>query len=97
MDASGTFTVPIDGVYMFTFTGSSHSDDVRTHVRIRADNVELGYFFFKDDKASHGNDEFSGSLQVVASLKKGQKVDFYLQEGYISSYSYFTGHLLFPI
>lgn len=97
IDASGVFTVPIDGVYMFTFTGVSSSDDVDTHVRIRADRGELGFFHFYDDlDPSHGNEVLTGSVQVVANLTKGQEVDAYLDSGYTNSTSYFTGHLLFP-
>jgi hypothetical protein len=98
IDESGIFTVPIDGVYMFTFTAASSSNDVDTHIRIRADRGELAFVHFLDDwdADGHGNELLTGSVQVVASLTKGQEVDAYLAGGYTQSTSYFTGHLLFP-
>jgi hypothetical protein len=98
MDATGVFTVPIDGVYMFTFSGTSGSNDVSTIIRIRADGTALGYFRLLDGRSGHGDEVLTGSVQVIANLTMGQKVDAYLDSGYTdNALNFFTGHLLYPV
>ena len=94
MGTDGIFTVPLDGVYLFTFSGWTHSDDVDTIVNIRSDGLSIAYFRVRDDwKPDYGDEVLSGSAQAIIALKKDQKVDSYLSSGYITGR--FTGHLLY--
>jgi hypothetical protein len=100
MSSSGTFTVPFDGVYLFSFSTTSYTNNVYTYVDIRVDGFIIGGFELYDmqgrSSSRYGNEDLSASSQVVASLKKGQRVDAYLRSGYISYEPHFVGHLLFP-
>ncbi len=100
MSTAGIFTVPFDGVYLFSFSAPSFGDHVETVVNIRADALQIGGLYIMDrySTATSGteDDELAGSRQVVARLRRGQKVDSYLASGYLSQYTRFVGHLLFP-
>ncbi len=97
MDASGVFTVPIDGVYMFTFSCTSISINGFTKIDVRADSEILGYVWLYGSRSDETDDDLPGSVQVIANLKTGQKVDAYLEHGYISLSNFFTGHLLYSV
>ncbi len=95
MSSSGTFTVPFDGVYLFSISASTESDDVVTRVEIQVDGSAIGGFYLKDGglKVEH-DDDLSGSSQVVIRLNKGQQVNSYLRDGYLTQLTRFVGHLL---
>ena len=103
MSSAGTFTAPLDGVYMFTFSGWTQSDDVITDIRLRVDGTDIGRVIVRDDWGPETEDEtFSISIQAIANLKIGQQVDAYLVEGYTGFWTdnhvaVFTGHLIFPL
>jgi hypothetical protein len=98
MSTAGIFTVPFDGVYLFSFSASSDSDHIDTYVDLRVDGSLFGGFHFRDnyEVIAAGDDYLSGSSQVVQRLKKGQKVDAYLESGSLEYPVHFNGHLLFP-
>jgi hypothetical protein len=103
MSSAGTFIAPIDGIYMFTFSGWTESDDELTDVRLRADDKDIGRVIVKDEwGAETENERLSISIQAIVDLTAGQRVDSYLDGGYLGTWvnnhvSTFTGHLLFPM
>jgi hypothetical protein len=94
MSLDGVFTVPVDGIYHFTFaTTKDGGDSTDTLMYLRVDGLEVGSMH------THAN---IGSMveNVILQLRQGQKVDAYFKIGQpISNHSFtdahFSGHLLF--
>ncbi len=83
MSTAGIFTVPFDGVYLFSISGSSSSNDVSTYVDFRVDGIAVGGFIIRDNMVGNwaGDDYIPGSSQIVQRLKRGQTVDSFLRTG----------------
>ena len=94
MSLNGVFTVPVDGIYEFTFNANKYGSDVPTMMYLRLDGnvVARIYGYSVDDSMSE---------TVILQLSAGQKVDAYLLSGSASIVGdgyrdiHFVGRLLF--
>ncbi|XP_052778260.1 complement C1q tumor necrosis factor-related protein 3-like [Mya arenaria] len=68
---TGTFTAPVDGLYVFSMTLLSGYNDIRTHFAFHQDNTPLTSIFIHGSTGdSHTWD--IGSADAVVSMKAGQ-------------------------
>jgi hypothetical protein len=93
MSTNGIFTVPVDGTYQFTFTGSKSKHDAYTRAALHVDSSEVGLI-----QAWSADDNLS--VNVIVKVRKGQQVYVYLKSGQFIGIPedqniHFTGHLLY--
>ena len=90
----GVFTVPIDGVYEFSFAYNRYGpDSADQSMYIRVDQVPVAHIFAFSPWES-------ASENLVLNLSIGQRVDVYLRggRGLIANQNtdvHFTGHLMY--
>ena len=74
---SGTYTVPEDGTYLFTFKAETH-EKLGNVIEIRLNNVEQEIIFNQDDN-NLSYETVSHAWQPT--LKKGDNIRFYVRYG----------------
>lgn len=93
---TGTFTAPVKGVYFFRFYAHAHPFNQVAVSLHKNDQIQCSVFFLKPETNANG------SNGVVLSLEKGDEVNTQLwKNSWVyddeSSYTSFSGFLLFPL
>ena len=90
---SGAFTAPIYGVYFFTFTATTATENVV--VKLRKNGEYDGTFL----DFSEGAKNFG--ISRMLTLNKGETVDIFVSEGNLSGfydwYAIFSGQLVYAL
>jgi len=97
--ASGVFTCPIGGTYMFQFHLATH-DNKKALLSIRVNDTEIASVFDQNHKDNHKNS--MAGTNVVHTVKRGDQVTLYAYTGTwladfpANHYTHFVGLLLQP-
>ena len=93
--ATGVFTTPRDGVYQFDFSGVKDSSGNRLLVYLRLNGAYIGAGY-----GSRPTPYVTAVIQSTLQLKKGDRVDLYLEHGtievqdYIVKATHFSGRFI---
>jgi len=93
--ASGTFTVPVDGIYHFEFSGMKESDPTSLNVSLQANGVDVGSSYTTDLP----NIFSLPGINVSLRLKVGDAVRLFKTTGTLNDFtgnnrnSHFSGWL----
>ncbi len=91
--ATGIFTVPLNGIYHFEFSGLKESNAVHLSVDLQVNGVIIGNSWATDLSTYQGLSGISASLR----LKIGDQVGLYKSGGTLNDngrFTHFTGWLV---
>ena len=83
MNYNGIFTVPTDGIYMFTFSGITTVAGTRVQLRVNDNSYGTAW---AEGKAG------TYALQAVIALNAGSTVCMWLEEGSVGDYNKWNTH-----